>query len=355
MQEVGDDAGLNIRLASCYTMTKNTRLLQAFFTTALLASGLAGCGGGGSDTPTTPSAPPPPQVEPGPVVSVSVATYSDIPKLTAFNRLNALRAEAGLGLFAQNARLDQAAQAHSNYQAANNAQGHNETPGLAGFTGVTPWNRAPAAGYQANALNEVINFDASLGGSGQVDALMSAPYHRIPLLSYSHLDVGFGYSVFPVGANTAALTINIGRTAGAMQGAPSTLLAVWPTDGTAGVSTTMTPEIPDPIPENNGASAGYAISAQVNEAWRTLAVSSFTLYDANGSVVSTKLLAAPADAFLSSFAGGGSYVALLPRAPLARNTTYTVTFTGFTTLQNNPQSQGPTPVSKTWSFTTGSR
>ena len=59
----------------------------------------------------------------------------DADRLAAFNRLNEIRLSAGLGMVAQNAAMDQAAQAHAEWMIANDSFTHEESAGTPGFTG----------------------------------------------------------------------------------------------------------------------------------------------------------------------------------------------------------------------------
>eukprot|EP01032_Pedospumella_encystans_P027781 gene27780-31382_t len=108
-----------------------------------MAALLAACGGGGGGssaavaTPSTVNTP----AEPGaPTLS------GDIP-LDGYNWINYRRQQAGLSALARNARIDLAAQAHSNYQRQNNTVTHDQTAGLPGFTGVTLKDRLANADY----------------------------------------------------------------------------------------------------------------------------------------------------------------------------------------------------------------
>src|SRR5947199_151007 len=91
--------------------------------------------------------------------------------MITLNRI--LRAAAGVGLVAQHAYVDAAAQAHSNYLAANDLTGHYEISTNTGWTGDTPADRIQAAGYGANSPWEVIAY-ANTTGADFVDMLVAA-------------------------------------------------------------------------------------------------------------------------------------------------------------------------------------
>ena len=310
---------------------------------------LSGCGGGGSSSaPTVATTPMPPVVvvvpkptEPAAITSVPAFSYTDPRKADALTRLNAVRASVGLGLVAQSVQVDRAAQAHSDYQVTNLIRGHGETSTLPGFTGVDAGARLTAAGYAFGGWGEVIAYDTTRGAQA-VDLLVSLPYHRVVMLQY-------GYTVAGVGIATATstpftpYTVNLAYPPGGPQGAPGTPVVVLPTDGATSVPRVMLGgEFPDPIPENAGVRAGYPVSLQVNEA-KVLAVTSFTLAQADGTAVTTKLLSAATDAELQAQNIQG-FACALPRASLAANTTYRATFVG--TVDG-------APLTKTWTFTTG--
>lgn len=318
--------------------------------------GLAACGGGGgSPTPATgndsgtPSAGAgssgsggttnPPPVEPGPVSSVPAPVYAEQVRADAFNRFNEIRQAAGLGLLAQHASLDQAAQAHANYLAQHNQIGHIESSSLAGWTGDTPPDRVQAAGYGSNTTYEVVAA-ANMTGAGFVDNLASTPYHRAAMLVYRPVHAGVGYARYSTlsGYN---LTIDLSHNATNFQGAPNTQAAIWPVDGSTEILLTMGPETPNPIPENGNVRAGYPVSVQVHES-KVLTVDSFTITGPGGAPVDVKVLDYATDPNLVAL-NMRFFAAALPRAQLAAGTTYSVSFRG--------RIDG-VPYSKDWTFTT---
>jgi Cysteine-rich secretory protein family len=105
---------------------------------------LVACGGGGDGGPGAPVvAPPTSYVEPQAVTQVPAGAYSDVWRLSAFNRLNEVRAQAGIGLLRQNVSVDQAAQNHSSYQVNHGKLEHTESAGGADFTGDRTDSRIP--------------------------------------------------------------------------------------------------------------------------------------------------------------------------------------------------------------------
>lgn len=312
-----------------------------------LIAALTACGGGGS-SPTDNAPPSTAPTVPGtgsftdttPANAAAVpGSYANPVRAAAFDRVNLLRQAAGLGAVRQAAQLDQAAQAHADYMSINQVFSHSETPGANGYTGANQTQRAQAAGYAAWSTVAEVQVGSTLpvsDGAGMVDALFAAPYHRLGLVYYRVDEAGVGHGATGV---PYSIVIDLGRNPG--QGAPATTAVIWPRDGDVGVWTQGAPEMPDPIPENNGSPYGYPISVSVHEN-KTLTVSSFTLEGPGGATVSTKLLDHATDTNLQSV-GGRHFAALLPRAPLASNTTYTVRFTG---------AIDGVAYTKTWTFTT---
>lgn len=172
------------------------------------------------------------------------------------------------------------------------------------------------------------------------------------MLKYTDLDISVGLAAYVNHRGAGGLTTKFDRAANATQCARSTPVTIWPGAGAVGVPLSMATESPNRIPENNDAPAGYTISVQVNEVLRTLTATSFTLIDGSGAVVPTKLLSAATDTFMANN-GWLNYIAALSRSPLAANTTNTATFVGEIRGINDSASVAGTPVTNTWSFTTG--
>jgi uncharacterized protein YkwD len=322
---------------------------------AAIAMLIAGCGGGGESGP--PPAPYVPPVEPPAVVSVPPAVYTDNRRTLAFNRLNEIRAQAGVGLLAQSAPVDQAAQSHSVYQLVNSELGHTEAPNKPGYIGSTSHIRIEHFGYkdlvestEVTARLAFPNSSLPQAGANLVDYLMGGPYHRSAIIQAEYADVGVG--LYDKDSSTV-LTVNFARTKSNTQGAPDTVVIIWPPDGSTDLPTAMLGETPNPIKENNGAPAGYPASVQVSSLWHALDVTRFEIRETStGTLVDTKLLSYATDYELNTTFADHSFAAALPRAPLAKKTNYTVIFEGIKTMQNSLVSS---PVRKTWSFTTGDK
>jgi len=262
---------------------------------------LTGCGGGGGgDTAAAvtpaPVVPTTPVVEPSTIVTaVATSTYATTSEeYAAFNLLNAERQRCGFGTLAQNAKLDQAALAHANWQLLNKNFAHIETAGTAGFTGVSPTNRATAAGYSAVGLvGEMIAFGTTASKAGRgaagVRDLFSAPYHALtaigPYLEVgisvrSPLDLGLNLLIHVTQVNTANAT-----TAPVIA---SDAVATYPCEGTTDVNYRLTGEIPNPVPGRNllGTPLGHPIMVILRPG-RTLTITSATLMKVSNSTFIT--------------------------------------------------------------------
>jgi uncharacterized protein YkwD len=281
---------------------------------------LAACGGGGGDgepitsapAPSGNSAPTTPTTS-GPQTSVPAPTYAaGTFQADAFARINEIRAEAGLGLLAQHAMLDQAAQSHVNYIENHglSTYGHGETPGRDLFTGATPVDRAAAAGYVGYA-GELLS--AGLA-EDSVNSLLDGPYHRAPLLSYRVADVGIGTT--PSSINAFLLGYR-----GEGQSAPATAAVLWPAHNATDVRTKVNGEVPNPMPENNGGPYGYPVSIHVDDT-KTLSVNNFTLTGPTGAL-NVKLIHRSVDANMA----WPNFAAIIARSPLQAGTAYTANFT----------------------------
>lgn len=117
--------------------------------------------------------------------------------------LNQVREAAGMPRLQWQSALADAAQAHSDYLAANpipesgfhGGSAHRESPGLQGFTGVFPAVRALAQGYpHRQVLENVSSGDAQSKSTpaAAIDGLMSAIYHRFGFLDFSIDELGIG-------------------------------------------------------------------------------------------------------------------------------------------------------------------
>ena len=191
---------------------------------------LTGCGGGSAE---------PEHTAPEPLTS---ATAAASPAQGHLDRLNEIRAAAGLQRLERNGALALAAQRHADYQTLNGVSGHGESAGNPGFSGTGYGDRAAAAGYAGRLVAEV-----PIGGTPRtheecrqfMDVMLIAPGHRSVLLGHEFNEAG-------VGGNP--LTTLLGT-----RGTPWVAhdrLTLYPLNGQAGVPTRFAPasESPNPLP-----------------------------------------------------------------------------------------------------------
>ena len=343
------------------------RSLGALFSLAAasaLAGALVACGGGGGggEAPAPPPAPvPAPAPAPGPS-SAPIAAQLTVPtpvgydadRLAAFNRLNEIRLSAGLGMLAQNAMMDQAAQAHAEWMIANDSFTHDEVAGTPGFTGENWARRDEAFGYVPVGGGEVMSSGAS--GAAGVDALINMVSHRSAMLAFEPVDVGVGWFDGASASLSTPLVIDVTRPGtdtvrGMGQAAQLSIhgACIWPIDGARNVPLRLGLEIPNPVPTQDVSTLGTPVSITVDES-RTISAAQFTLINSTtGVFVATQLLTNKDD---PNFLIPESFIAAIPVAPLSPNTAYQVVFSG-STVQF--PSGAVELVNRSWSFTTGAQ
>jgi uncharacterized protein YkwD len=327
--------------------------LSGALTGALTACG--GGGGGGDSAAPSPAAATPATSGPlAAVLSVPAPVGYDAARLAAFNRLNEIRLSAGLGMLAQNVLLDQAAQAHADWEISNDTFSHVETAGTSGFTGAQWWNRAEAAGYVALGGSEVMT--GGLDPASAIDGLVNVAYHRAAVLAFEPVDIGIGWSTLstssvaiPVVIDITSPETDVVRRYGQSAQASINGVAIWPLDGAQGVLTHMGVESPDPVPAVDVASLGTPASVTVGRT-RILSATSFVMRNAtNGTVVPASLLNSAND---PNGLIPPSNIVLVPLAPLDANASYNVEFVGSFT---EGSLGSPIAITRSWIFSTGSR
>jgi hypothetical protein len=284
-------------------------------------------------------------------MSVPTPVGYDADHLAAFNRLNELRVAAGLGMLAQDQRLDQAAQAHANWIITNDLFEHDETLGSEGFSGVDPSSRAQAAGYPTLYSGEVMSSGA--GSVAGIDLLFNIIYHRLALLQFDPVDVGIGWSPLDAAHVFTPLVIDFSkpkdgsaRSAGQLAQAGADGVVVWPLDGARELPTHMGYEIPNPVPSQDVGELGTPASVEVDKD-RVIQPQLFALSeDESGAAVPATVLTRSNDpnGLLQQ-----SSVGLIPTVALRINTTYRVDFIGSITLATGASLS----YSRTWRFRTG--
>ena len=329
---------------------------------AVVAVALTACGGGGDSTSTGSASTPSNTTSSGGSSALSTGTgtlASSVPtptytaggiELSIFNQLNDVRLKGGFGMLAQDPTLDKASTNHAKYNIANwftapttwssgmgqidAATGilsaHIESPNKPGFTGIKSIDRATAAGGRFAGTGEVISGTPDCLGN-----LLNTVFHRDILLSTDFQKLGIGYVLTP-GNQSVSCVMNPGYTS-APSTRPDNWIGVYPGVSQLGVPVAMGGEYPDPAPDVT--TKGAPITIYLNSALG--AVQSFTLKAAGATQ--------PVPVRVLTYREFPKYLSqrvahILPTAPLAYNTTYTVDFEG--TLNDG------STVKKTWSFTT---
>jgi uncharacterized protein YkwD len=328
------------------------RLFGRVAVAATLAA-LAACGGGsGGSAPAPPPTAPSPSGPLAAVMSVPEPVGYDADRLAAFNRLNEIRLSAGLGMLAQSRVMDRAAQAHADWEIANDIYGHVEQAGTVGFTGAHWWDRDEAIGYTPASGEEVATSGYASGDA--MDILANVAYHRIALLTIEWVDVGIGHSSGMIPNVSEPLVVDMAvpqgdavRGQGQLAQVSSGGVVVWPVDGAQGVRTHMGGESPNPVAESDVLALGMPVSVTVASG-RTISVTRFTLRNSStGAIVPTYLLTHLND---TNALVPTSYVAVIPLAALASNASFDVDFEGDVV---EPDTNASMPLSRAWRFSTG--
>jgi subtilisin-like proprotein convertase family protein len=114
-------------------------------------------------------------------------------QLEAIAQLNHHRRLAGIPEARLHRAIDLAAQAHAEYDSSHqHREGHRETEGQPGFTGVRFSDRMAYFGYVDYSWEAMVG--AMENGSDAIDAWMTMMMHRIPLMQADGVDVGFGHA-----------------------------------------------------------------------------------------------------------------------------------------------------------------
>lgn len=305
---------------------------------------LFGCGGGGNEnTSQNPPPAPPPQSQSRvyqPITSVPPAVYPDLRRQQVFSRINEIRQQVGLGLFAQSTLIDRVAESHAKCSMTSGCaySPHEEIPGGPGFTGITVLDRVNSTGYGAGNATEGMNYRGDLTGQKLVDDQLNTVYHRVAFFDHRWTHIGLGWADRPLYPLNSVGSINfvfdwaypsIDR-----QGAPNTPYVVWPQPNSIASAVKRIPEIPDPR------GGGYPVSVQVDPE-KILRAQRFELRE-DGALVPSYLLTYDTDENLKEMQNR-FFVALSPRVELKSLTNYSVVFEGSVDDQ---------PLNLSWSFST---
>ncbi len=248
------------------------------------------------------------------------------------DRVNMWRVIAGIPGIAKNAELMRAAQSHADYYIANADHPsmaqigvHREQPGRPGFTGESIFDRAKAAGYAGNWIDEDISL--STDAVDNVDMFVTTVFHRFALLHPSSVAVGYGVAS---GNGREITVINIGLDRSHQPGVD--LPAVYPAPGQSGVPRLWYAyESPDPVPglpRPVGSPLTVSFLLGQNVEWGPV-----TLAPANGGPVEVVVVESR----------WRRSIGITPVKPLLPGTEY------FASVSGGVDGR---PFSKTWSFTT---
>lgn len=245
------------------------------------------------------------------VLSLSLWSVHASETEDAYIYLNQLRHHADMLPLQPHSNLEAAATNHAVFNNIHGIQGHEEQPGLAGFTGAEPKDRTAAMEYRSLLISENVSWDNSPNSTvkNSIDGLMSAIYHRFGFLTFTHDEIGVGISkhnqsnayVYNLGNShlnhlcqrapkrqTHSIIVNVCRpevkldaqlfkTAIATVQGDNPLIVLWPPNQMNDVPPAFYEETPDPLPDY--AVSGYPISVQFNPlSFTEVALNSFRLF-----------------------------------------------------------------------------
>jgi len=250
----------------------------------------------------------------------------------ALDDVNRARAAAGLPPVKLDSHLNSSALSHSYFWLFNNLSDtvsglgiHQETPGLAGFSGRWPWDRAAAFGYPNQRIGEDIDHRGDPVKA--VDDWVNSVFHRFAIVRPDLQVVGYGEAA---AGPILMEDLEFGFAASSSLGP-----VLYPGDGQAQVPAIFVDnELPDPVPSGQPRTTGSPVTVTFGQDDR-VSVSSFTLSDASGHTL-------PAYSDVPDEADENS-AWLLPHAALQPNTAYTAHIVA----RVNGQA-----FDRTWSFTT---
>jgi hypothetical protein len=276
----------------------------------------------------------------------------------SLEHINQIRNEMGLPLWSFDDSLQQAAQAHSQYENSIDKQKDvidksfhwEETTTNPWYTSFNADDRAAFFGYPEGREVEVSEVAHSgvifHDPSGALQSLIDAPFHRTSLLDPSYRDFGLGETAFTT-------VINMGHKAKTVQPIENQQIVYYPYDGQKNSPTSWwNMETPNPLAYYDiiGTQVGYPITISGDQGniayFESLSAS---IVDSNGQAVDYYVV--DHNHFIGqSGYGGGDTVILIPKKPLKGSTTYTVT-AAFRAFEYGEEVRS-IDKTKTWSFTT---
>ena len=333
---------------------KKISALTAFALAAALALSACGGGGGGgsggsasgSDNSSSGSGSSSSGSSSTATGNVTTPVYTSASAQAAiFNTINTKRQACGFPALTENTLLDKSSQAHADYIGNNGGTiTDTEVSTNTGFTGVTYGNRATAVGYPASSVfiageSAGLYTNATLTeteyGTDIATAWSSGVYHVAAFVwPVTQIGVGWNettYNGFP----EAHGVITIAN----LQSMSGNFPLMFPCDGATDVPPKVAGEIPTP-PNTNG-TLGPTLAVSANSG-NTVTLSSGTLTDTSGNVITLQVLNSVTDAnkLIQTYEARA-----YPASPLSPNTKYSATLTG---------TYNGVPFTRTGSFTTGS-
>jgi uncharacterized protein YkwD len=254
----------------------------------------------------------------------------------ALSTVNGYRNQMGLAPARLAPAINLAAQGHADYLQQNTDGSHEQIPGRPGFIGIDPTDRMNYFGYSAGWAE---NIWAGNTLAASVDAVMSTIYHRVPVITYDAIEVGFGRN------NRGNNVMKFGvRNAPAR---PATrLLATYPADNQTDVPNSWGGfEGPLPLPDKPRP-FGYPLTLHIVQpanaaTGQDRVANTATLTSQSGQDVPIYLMNAGND---TNDLVGRSDFHIVPQRPLGFGTTYTANIKGTDEKGNS--------FDKTWRFTT---
>jgi len=333
-------------------MNRVSAISKARFGLAVIiaSAALAACGGGGGGSdqstntnsnpqnPSNPSAPSKPAATAAtllqPSATPQTVTASGHATADGIAFVNTVRQNVGLPQLLDDATLKQVSQNHTVYLVDNMATGHNETAGLPGYTGQSPFTRGSTVEGEVVVAGDPLAFPTSLT---PVQALFDAPYHRLLMLgNWTSMGVANTTS-----ATWQAFNIDFGGTPSTTD---SSKLVAYPYPGQADVPTQwFAAENPNPFATHTqfeNSYVGYPITVQGAMGTKLTSIS-FVVTDSGGNSIQCQQQTPDNDTELSNGA------MCIPFAPLKAGATYNVHVTGVLTGYGVVL-----PVDVSWQFQT---
>lgn len=218
---------------------------------------------------------------------------------------NELRAAVGAPAVRGDERVTAAAQHHAEYLARAGSIGHDETPGVAGFTGATVRDRLTAAGYPDATASEVAA--SSDSGTEDVRFLWDLPYHRLGLMHPHAVVAGWGHA--EIGGHSATVGVIVFDFTTT---APDRVRS--PAAGQRVAGSWAGDESPDALPAGASRPVGYPVMVVYGGA-RTVDLRTGRLTDSSGYDVAVSVVPQIYER---------DYVAIVPVSPLAEGARYHV-------------------------------